>query len=127
MLIYDCREYIHKPRQNNTRSHNQTETSRRLAIKLFVWLKALVHQLNGPFRASVNAPPIPNQLDALWPCPVVQQKCDSLRQQLVDACTSTNFELPFPPTLFHLPCDPKWRSLSRSGAFPICMEHSDFY
>ncbi|KAF8814824.1 hypothetical protein BYT27DRAFT_7156612 [Phlegmacium glaucopus] len=37
-------------------------------------------------------------LNALWPCPVIQQKCDSLRQQLVDACTSTNVELPFPPS-----------------------------
>ena len=56
-------------------------------------------------------------LNALWPCPgkthyssfkhfpwyrhllsVIQQKCDSLRQQLVEACTSTNVELPFPPS-----------------------------
>jgi hypothetical protein len=57
-------------------------------------------------------------LNALWPCPgksqymsfktfsydidifitVIQQKCDSLRQQLVEACTSTNVELPFSPS-----------------------------
>jgi len=37
-------------------------------------------------------------LNALWPCPVIQQKCDSLRQQLVEACTSINLELPFPPS-----------------------------
>ena len=29
---------------------------------------------------------------------VIQQKCDSLRQQLVEACTSTNVDLPFPPS-----------------------------
>ena len=29
---------------------------------------------------------------------VIQQKCDSLRQQLIEACTSTNVELPFSPS-----------------------------
>ncbi|KAF8149340.1 hypothetical protein B0H34DRAFT_733344 [Crassisporium funariophilum] len=37
-------------------------------------------------------------LNALWPCPAIQQRCDSLRQQLVDACNSTNVALPFPPS-----------------------------
>ncbi|KAF8883073.1 hypothetical protein CPB84DRAFT_1750754 [Gymnopilus junonius] len=37
-------------------------------------------------------------LNALWPCHSIQQKCDSLRQQLVEACISRNIEQPFPPS-----------------------------
>ncbi|KIM45747.1 hypothetical protein M413DRAFT_17514 [Hebeloma cylindrosporum] len=36
-------------------------------------------------------------LNALWPCPAIQQRCDDLRQQLIDACNSRNIELPLPP------------------------------
>jgi hypothetical protein len=56
-------------------------------------------------------------LNALWPCPctfhclpssvvhlaltmyhspAIQQRCDSLRQRLTDACTSRNIDLPYP-------------------------------
>ncbi|KAF8153666.1 hypothetical protein BJ912DRAFT_1014320, partial [Pholiota molesta] len=37
-------------------------------------------------------------LNALWPCPAIQGRCDSLRQQLIEACTTRNIELPFPPS-----------------------------
>ncbi|KDR67042.1 hypothetical protein GALMADRAFT_1133694 [Galerina marginata CBS 339.88] len=37
-------------------------------------------------------------LNALWPCPAIQQRCESLRQQLIEACNSRNIELPFPPS-----------------------------
>ncbi|KAF8965647.1 hypothetical protein BDZ97DRAFT_1811637 [Flammula alnicola] len=36
-------------------------------------------------------------LNALWPCPAIQHRCNSLRQQLIEACNSRNIELPFPP------------------------------
>jgi len=36
-------------------------------------------------------------LNALWPCPTLQAKCDELRQRLTDACVSVSVEPPAPP------------------------------
>ncbi|KAF9524627.1 hypothetical protein CPB83DRAFT_797695 [Crepidotus variabilis] len=35
-------------------------------------------------------------LNALWPCPVIQHKCASLRRQLTEACSSRRMEGPLP-------------------------------
>lgn len=55
-------------------------------------------------------------LNALWPsrgmvysfvvsgillnlsCAAIQERCDALRQQLIEACTSRHIDLPFPPS-----------------------------
>ncbi|PPQ92783.1 hypothetical protein CVT25_003831 [Psilocybe cyanescens] len=37
-------------------------------------------------------------LNALWPCPAIQGRCDSLRRQLEEACNSRHLQGPFPPS-----------------------------
>ncbi|KAF8444834.1 hypothetical protein L210DRAFT_3444273 [Boletus edulis BED1] len=37
-------------------------------------------------------------LNTLWPCPMLQSKCDELRKRVTDACHCTNINPPLPPT-----------------------------
>ncbi|OJA20523.1 hypothetical protein AZE42_01595 [Rhizopogon vesiculosus] len=36
-------------------------------------------------------------MNSLWPCPVLQSKCDELRKRVADACHSVNIPAPLPP------------------------------
>jgi hypothetical protein len=36
-------------------------------------------------------------LNTLWPCPMLQSKCDELRKRVADACHCTNINPPLPP------------------------------